>query len=67
MKFCESCGIEIYTVDGDNRCESCDAAHDALLRKVNAARRARRHNRESILRSCGLTKVKGSMGGTYWE
>lgn len=37
---------------------------DKHLRNVrNATRRAR----EDAYRSCGLVKVRGALGGTYWE
>ena len=58
MKVCEHCGEEIATKDGDNRCGKC-------ARKKNRAKA--RKEREDVLRSCGLVKVKGAMGGTYWE
>ena len=29
--------------------------------------RERRKEREQVLRDCGLVKVKGTLGGTYWE
>jgi hypothetical protein len=33
----------------------------------NARARRNRRERESCLRDLGLTKVRGSLGGTYWE
>lgn len=34
-------------------------------------KRVRRNNarkqRDDLLRSCGLTKVRGALGGIYWE
>ena len=63
MKFCERCGDEIDgTKDGENRCERCEGKL-RTSRKAAANRRAR----ESVLRSCGLVKVRGALGGTYWE
>jgi hypothetical protein len=32
-----------------------------------ARRRALRRAREDVLRSLGLVKVRGALGGTYWE
>lgn len=63
MKVCEICGEEIGTLDGDNSCFSCDDAG----KKKKAARRKARRDRDDALRSLGLVKVKGAMGGTYWE
>ena len=34
---------------------------------ANAKRRRARRDRESCLRDLGLVKVKGALGGTYWE
>ena len=62
MKVCEKCGEEIATKDGDNLCNDCDEGKKKRDKR-NAARRAR----EQVLRDCGLVKVKGAMGGTYWE
>jgi uncharacterized Zn finger protein (UPF0148 family) len=62
MKVCEKCGEEIYTLDGDNICADCENK-----KKKNAKRNAARKAREDAIRSCGLVKVKGAMGGTYWE
>ena len=62
MKVCEICGVEIYTRDGDNRCtkERCQNAPEKK-------RKRRPSQRDEILQSLGLVKVKGALGGTYWE
>lgn len=60
MKTCEKCGEEIATKDGDNRCTRCE---NGRRPKAKANRKAR----EDALRSLGLTKVRGALGGTYWE
>ena len=62
MKLCEICGEEIGTKDGDNTCAPCEAKE---LRK--ASRRKQRREREAVLCSLGLVKVRGALGGTYWE
>lgn len=64
MKVCEKCGDEIYTRDGDNRCPSCDEARSKAKRE---SARLRRRERDNAMRSLGLVKVRGAMGGTYWE
>ena len=62
MKFCEVCGVEICTKDGENRCDSCEEK-SRKSKKATARRRAT----EAALMSLGLVKVRGAMGGTYWE
>jgi len=62
MKVCALCGEEIGTKDGDNVCESCERKE---LRTVQARRN--RREREAALRDCGLVKVRGNLGGIYWE
>jgi DNA-directed RNA polymerase subunit M/transcription elongation factor TFIIS len=65
MKFCNNCGDEIFTKDGENECQRCDEA----TRKERKAqrRKAARRDRDSVMRSLGMTKVTGALGGTYWE
>ena len=60
MKVCTRCGKEIYTKDGDNFCEECTSKP---IRKV----KSKRKEKEQLLRDLGLVKVKGKLGGTYWE
>ena len=62
MKNCERCGIEIDTKDGENTCAECENKI-RISRKANRARR----EREQALRDIGLVKVRGGLGGTYWE
>lgn len=40
-----------------------------LIRKETQAHAAklRRQARDSAMRDCGLVKVRGAMGGAYWE
>jgi uncharacterized Zn finger protein (UPF0148 family) len=66
MKVCGNCGEEIATKDGDNLCESCDNA-ESKKRLARNRRQAATQERESVMRSLGLTKVRGALGGTYWE
>jgi len=61
MKVCDKCGDEIATKDGDNACNTCE--HNKKRTKTNA----RRREREAALRSVGLVKVRGALGGIYWE
>ena len=64
-KVCEICGDEIATRDGENRCDGCEMNERSKAKR--AAANKRRRERESVLRDCGLVKVRGAMGGTYWE
>ena len=64
MKFCKTCGCEIDTRDGDNRCLECEEI--TSKKRLASARRARKL-REQALRDLGLVKVRGALGGTYWE
>jgi hypothetical protein len=45
--------------------EERKAARQAMLRRVrrNTARRAK----DDVMRSLGLVRVRGALGGTYWE
>ena len=61
MKVCEKCGDEIATKDGENKCIPCERG-----RKRKAAAVARRE-RDQIMADLGLVKVRGAMGGVYWE
>lgn len=63
MKVCSKCGEEIYTADGDNYCLAC--TEERKIKRDKA--RLTRKQREAILRDCGLVKVRGALGGTYWE
>ena len=64
MKFCEICGDEIDTRDGHNQCASCE---ETEKKHVRGKRRALKKAREQAMRDMGLVKVRGAMGGIYWE
>jgi rubrerythrin len=66
MKVCEVCGDEIGGKDGEGMCPRCEEAEERGKRS-NARARARRREREAVLRACGLVKVRGALGGVYWE
>lgn len=66
MKVCERCGVEISTKDGEGRCENCEESPNTKRLTATTVKR-RKMEREQIMRDCGLVKVKGAMGGTYWE
>jgi uncharacterized Zn finger protein (UPF0148 family) len=64
MKFCETCGNEITTKDGDNQCADCEGKEKTHVR---GKARALKRSREQAMRDMGLVKVRGTMGGVYWE
>lgn len=65
MKVCEVCGREISTKDGDNTCSQCTPLEGAAIRRVS--RKRIKKERENCYKLLGLKKVRGAMGGTYWE
>lgn len=68
MKCCERCGDEIATRDGENLCKACDASQDHNVKRLSRTAAAkRRRERDAVMESLGLVKVRGAMGGTYWE
>ncbi len=62
MKVCARCGIEIGGRDGENRCPECER-HELKIAEARARRRAY----SEAARSCGVVRVRGNLGGTYWE
>ena len=72
MKVCEKCGGDISGYkDGENICHDCQTVYDTSRDNVNKQRRAianrQRRERADAMRSLGLVKVRGALGGTYWE
>ncbi len=63
MKVCNGCGDEIDTPDGVNHCDNCDKP---TPKKRQQARR-RRSIMDEVADELGLKKVRGAMGGTYYE
>ena len=66
MKVCEKCGLEIGTRDGENVCRDCDGT-EGRRRGAAVRAKANRQAREAVMQSLGLVKVKGALGGVYWE
>ena len=64
MKVCSRCGEEIGGRDGENLCRACEPMTDVRQRR---ATRSARLQHERVLQDLGLTKVRGRLGGTYWE
>jgi len=64
MKVCARCGIQIPPIISENTCVRCNEHVKELKRKaINRARKAR----EQALRDVGMKKVRGTLGGIYWE
>jgi len=74
MKVCETCGVEIapaasgFYNNAQKECAEC-AKIGCGPQDVPAFKKARakRKEREQALRDLGLVKVRGKLGGTYWE
>jgi uncharacterized Zn finger protein (UPF0148 family) len=66
MKVCELCGDEIFTKDGENRCPTCEV-HDDPKPKEKKRRRNNRKAMDELMDSLGLVKVRGALGGVYYE
>jgi uncharacterized Zn finger protein (UPF0148 family) len=65
MKVCEVCGDEICTKDGDNACPRCE--QEQATKAKRAKRNKARRDLDQVMRDHGMVKVKGALGGTYWE
>ena len=67
MKVCSNCGSEeVGFRDVENLCPACEHA-ESKRELRNRRGQENRRARDSALRSLGLVKVRGAMGGTYWE
>ncbi len=64
MKVCSRCGAEISTRDGENLCQDCECKRKKISHKRAAHRR---QAMDDVMDSLGLKKVRGAMGGTYYE
>jgi hypothetical protein len=65
---CNKCDIEIDELDGDNYCPDCensDTPPPPLKKKKTKT--LSRADREEVYRDLGLVKVRGKLGGTYFE
>ena len=65
MKVCETCGTEISTKDGENLCTKCEELSSTHTKRIS--RKRIKQERESVYETLGLKKVRGAMGGVYWE
>lgn len=64
MKVCNRCGKEIFTKDGENTCPGgCKRGKKGRYRKTALTRK----ERDSIMSDLGLKRVRGALGGTYYE
>lgn len=60
----------LVTKQVDGQTVYCDDTESSrVLRRVEQRARAAsaKRDREDVLRSCGLVKVRGALGGVYWE
>ena len=65
MKCCETCETPIDTRDGENRCKACEK--QAKDKASKARRKASRAAMREAMQACGLVRVRGAMGGVYYE
>ena len=64
MNKCLRCENETNRV----LCDKCDWSNTETKKKLAARRRnLARKERDAAMRSLGLVKVRGALGGTYWE
>lgn len=64
MKVCNRCGVEIDTKDGENTCPGgCQRKKDGKYRPTKLTKK----ERHAIMSDLGLVRVRGAMGGTYYE
>lgn len=67
MKFCEVCLAEIDGAkDGENRCPECKEIETLKKHKRRMAS-VRNRERHELLTSLGLKRVRGALGGVYYE
>ena len=77
MKLCITCGSEDVVGDGENHCRACqdrefDCERSELSTKqtksaaYKSARRQARERHQALL-DCGLVRVRGALGGIYYE
>ena len=67
MKVCNKCGIEIDGLDGDNSCPDCENSDVPSPPQKKKTKTLSRKAREEVMRDLGMVKVRGKLGGTYWE
>jgi hypothetical protein len=67
MKVCTICGDEIATRDGENCCRKCDEDISDMNKPTIGDKQKARREKDAVMRSFGLVKVRGALGGTYWE
>jgi hypothetical protein len=48
-------------------CAVWASRHLSRLRKSHARKNANRNSRNQIMRDMGLVRVRGALGGVYWE
>lgn len=64
MKVCNRCGVEIDTKDGENTCPGgCKRKKDGTYQPTRLTKK----ERHELLSDLGLVRVRGAMGGTYYE
>ena len=77
MNFLIMCGVDggfnvvgkrtgkVYFSGDHGACETWIQGAD--IRRKNRMRAKARQSRDNVMRDLGLVKVRGTLGGTYWE
>ena len=53
--------------EGGESGPTADDVTAARLAVMRARKNEARRDRDDVMRSCGLVRVRGAMGGVYWE
>lgn len=60
-------GIDTHQCTGGTFCKGDCLPETAEAKVKRLARNKARRDRDKIMRDMGLVKVRGNLGGTYWE
>ena len=64
---CKCCGEVVTIFDDERRKQFCDACSKERAAKSKKRAATHRQMKDQVMRDCGLVKVRGALGGIYWE
>jgi hypothetical protein len=67
MRKCKPCPCSINGLCSCNECTNPPIANHCKYRIAREKQNKRRKDRDQAMRDLGLIKVRGALGGTYWE